>query len=47
MYVKLAWPFTPERRQQAMHDAVEDHRRQCAKAPPEAKRVYRIDYPRA
>jgi hypothetical protein len=43
----LAQPITPARRQQAISEAVEEHRRQCAKAPPEAQRVYRIDYPRA
>jgi len=46
LYITLAQPITPARRQQAISEAVEDHRRQCEKAPPEAQRVYRIDYPR-
>lgn len=46
LYVTLAWPYTNERRQRAIKEAVDEHRRLCAKAPPEAKRVYQIDYPR-
>jgi hypothetical protein len=46
LYVTLAAPYTPQRRQKAIHEAVETHRRECAKAPPEAQRVYQIEYPR-
>lgn len=46
LYVTLDYPFTPERRQQVMRSAIGEHRGLCAKAPPEAQRVYRIDYPR-
>ena len=45
LYVKLAQPITPQRQQKAIKEAVDEHRRLCAKAPPEAKRVYEIHLP--
>lgn len=47
VYVTLSYPFTAARRQKAISEAIDEHRRLCEKAPPEASRVYRIDYPRA
>ena len=47
VYVTLEYPFTTIRRQEAIRAAIDEHRKLCAKAPPEAQRVYRIDYPRA
>lgn len=47
VYAKFEYPFTAERRQRAIKAAIDEHRRLCEKAPPEAQRVYRIDYPRA
>lgn len=46
LYVTLAWPYTSQRRQAAIKDAVDSHRKECSGAPPEAQRVYEIHYPR-
>lgn len=47
IYVPLVWPYTSVDKQRRISDAITEHRKLCAKAPPEAGRVYRIDYPRA
>lgn len=47
VFVTLDYPFTPHRRQRAISVAIDEHRRLCLAAPAEAKRVYRIDYPRS
>lgn len=47
VHIKLAYPFTAIRRQRAISQAIDEHRRLCDKAPPEASRVYTIEYPRA
>ncbi len=39
--------FTPEQKHEARKAAVDEHRRLCSGAPPEAQRVYTIHYPRA
>lgn len=47
LYVTVPYGVTAERRQRLIAAAVNEHRGLCDKAPPEAQRVYRIDYPRA
>jgi hypothetical protein len=47
IYVQLEWPFLRVDRTRKLSEAIELHRKNCAGAPPEAQRVYRIDYPRA
>lgn len=47
LYVPLEWPYLRVERQRRINAAIEEHRRLCEGAPPEAARVYRIDYPRA
>jgi len=44
MFVKR--PPTWVERQKLMSEAINEHRKLCAKAPPEAQRVYEITYPR-
>ena len=46
VYASFEYPFTAERRQRVIKEAIDEHRKLCPKAPPEAQRVYRIDYPR-
>lgn len=46
IYVPLGWSCSPVIRQQKISAAIEEHRVLCEAAPPEAQRVYRIDYPR-
>ena len=46
VFVSLDWPFAPVERQRRISEAINEHRKNCAGAPPEAQRVYRIDYPR-
>jgi hypothetical protein len=47
LYVPLAWPYTSVTKQRRVSEAINEHRKLCSAAPPEAERVYRIDYPRA
>lgn len=44
--VQLGWSCSPVLRQRKISEAIGEHRKLCDKAPPEAQRVYRIDYPR-
>jgi len=46
IYVQLSWPYTSVDKQRRISEAITEHRKLCVKAPPEAGRVYRIDYPR-
>ena len=46
VYVVLPYRPTVLRRQQLIREAIDEHRRLCVKAPSEAGRVFRIDYPR-
>lgn len=47
IYVTLSWPYTQIDKQRRISEAINEHRKLCAEAPPEEGRVYRIDYPRA
>jgi hypothetical protein len=47
VFVEWGYPFSAETRQTRIKEAIEEHRVLCSGAPPEAGRVYRIDYPRA
>ncbi len=47
MDIQLEWPYTSVDKQRKISAAIEEHRRLCRGAPPEAQRVYRIDYPRS
>jgi hypothetical protein len=47
MDIQLEWPYTSEDKQRKISEAIEEHRRLCRGAPPEAQRVYTISYPRA
>ena len=42
----LPYKPTAEQRQQAIRNAIEEHRKICTAAPVEAERVYEITYPR-
>jgi hypothetical protein len=46
VYATFSYPITTEKRTRAISAAINEHRKLCPKAPPEASRVYRIDYPR-
>ena len=46
LYVTVPYGVTNVERQRLIGEAVNEHRGLCDKAPPEAQRVYRIDYPR-
>lgn len=46
VFVSLNWPYDGIERQRMISEAINEHRRLCSGAPPEAQRVYRIDYPR-
>lgn len=46
-FVQLDWPYGPTpKNQERKREAIEEHRRNCSGAPPEAGRVFSIDYPR-
>lgn len=45
--VRFGYGFTNQQRTEARKAAVEEHRKLCPGAPPEAQRVYEIHYPRA
>lgn len=47
LIVHVDWPYLRVERQRRISKAIEEHRKVCAGAPPEAGRVYQIDYPRA
>lgn len=47
LYVQLEWPFLKVDRTRKISEAINLHRKNCAGAPIEASRVYRIDYPRS
>jgi hypothetical protein len=46
LFVKLEWPYLKAERQRRIRAAIDEHRRLCSGAPPEAGRVYEIHYPR-
>ena len=45
-YVSLPWNVTAEQRIQRISKMIEEHRTICSAAPPEAARVYTMNYPR-
>ena len=47
LFVPLDWPYLKVDRQRKISEAINEHRKLCSGAPPEAGRVYSIDYPRA
>ena len=47
VYVPLDWPYLTVKRTRRISEAITEHRKNCVASPPEAGRVYRVDYPRA
>jgi len=47
VYVQTEWPYLRVERQRRISEAINEHRKLCEGAPPEAGRVYEISYPRA
>ena len=46
VFVPLGWSCSPVMRQEKIKAALDEHRALCSGAPPEAYRVYSIEYPR-
>lgn len=46
IYVTQDWPYTSQVNYDKKREAIAEHRKLCSAAPPEAGRVYSIDYPR-
>lgn len=47
VYVDLPYGWTTAKRQQLVHDAIDEHRKVCTGADATAGRVYTVEYPRA